>query len=161
MVFFAAGGIAAQGQDILQARLANAVEDLAELTRASVAAGEVHHGFVSREVLNVAGDLDGAFGGGPTCPPCDVDEERLEAPHSSDAGEEVFKSCWGLRWEKLERKEGAFGDDGGADLVDNLHAILCSMLASACYAGSSCSRSTGGSSKLFGYSINTGARRGE
>ena len=114
-------GIAAQGEDVLDAALAAGLEGRGDDLHRHVGAGEVQHGLQPEQVLNVAGDLQRQLGSAPSRAPGDIDEGGREVGHALDAPVEVLDSRRRLRREVFERLEGLVRVDGTADLVDDLH----------------------------------------
>jgi hypothetical protein len=129
------GRVAAEREDVAQAGLFGGLEGLVDLVRGHVGAREVHHRLDADEVLHLGGQVERHVGRRAARAPRDVAKGRAAGGHAVEALEEVVDALLGARGEELEAEEGAALGLGRADLVDDLHFLLCFCFRAALSGG--------------------------
>ncbi len=117
-VLLAARRVAAQGEDVLDARVGEAPQGRLEPLDRLADHAQVSHRLDPVLLLDPRRHLDGAVTGGPGGPVGDRDEPRIEPVQVLDAREQRGGSLLGLRGEELEGEAGfgAAEDLGDAHL---------------------------------------------
>ena len=105
--------IAAQREDVVDAGVADLVEDVAQLLLRGADARQVSHGLEPVLVLERLDDLDGAVARRPAGAVGDRHVGRLERAQLAQGVLQVVLAVLGLGWEELEGEDrlGARGDD--------------------------------------------------
>ncbi len=98
----AAGRVAAEGEDVVDAGGGDAVEDGGHFVAIGADAGEVGHGFDADFLADAGDDIDGLLADGAAGPPGDGDEGGLEFGEFGDGAFELGDGLVGTGREEFE-----------------------------------------------------------
>ena len=100
------GGVASEGEQILDAELTRLIEAFLDLITSHVGACDVHEDVEAAVLLNVMAEVEGDVTCAASCAPGDVNPEWVRLAHALDSVEQIFDARLSSGREILERVVG-------------------------------------------------------